>query len=130
MMVKIDFKVLLAEVVRLATQYPNAIYTSFSCKYGSGRCTNGQVGCILGQAARNVCPELYNEMVKEEATYAVSFDDLTSVKASFSENSAHIAALQDIQNLQDSGSSFGEGAAWGKIVATVRAKYPDLEWPC
>lgn len=48
---------IIAEVRRLAEEFPDNVYVSDNgpyCYYDDGRCTNGSIGCIFGQAIRNL----------------------------------------------------------------------------
>lgn len=53
-------KALIAEVRRLADEYPDAIYDNDLCFYTCGKVTNGpkEEGCIFGQVLRKVCPNI------------------------------------------------------------------------
>jgi hypothetical protein len=52
----ITIEQLVAEVTRLAQENPENSYeqTAIACYYNKGTCTNGTVGCIFGQAFRNL----------------------------------------------------------------------------
>lgn len=53
------------EVRRLAAEYPNAIYQSLDgCYYNAGIVANGPdtEGCLLGQAIRNLDPEIFEDI--------------------------------------------------------------------
>ena len=56
--------VILAEVNRLRKEYPDAVYNSNECSYSKGHVKNGPKtkGCIIGQAIRNVYPDLFKKI--------------------------------------------------------------------
>ena len=56
-----DLNRVVAEVRRLAAQHPDAVYEPPDdiCHYDKGT-AGGAEGCLIGQAARNVCKPLYD----------------------------------------------------------------------
>lgn len=52
----ITLRQLVDEVTKLATDCPDNKYISdeYPCMYNSGMCTNGSIGCIFGQACKNL----------------------------------------------------------------------------
>jgi len=61
----INLDSLILAVRKLAEEYPDAIYPLAGCYYSTGECGPG-LGCIIGQAAKISCPELYALMLEKD----------------------------------------------------------------
>jgi len=104
--------ILVEEVRRLAAESPHAIYykpTAYGCSYINGDCGRGK-GCILGQAAKNVWPELFHVMEKGEFV-AFSSYLIYDVNGSTA-NGTQIEWLKSVQRHQDSGYTWSETVAF------------------
>lgn len=103
------------EVRRLANQYPNAIYQSPNgfngCYYNVGIVANGPdtEGCLLGQAIRNLEPEIFEAITADS-------DDIVSLICIMNEdfdNSEDEEGdiekwLSIVQGQQDGGKTWSE----------------------
>ncbi len=110
-----------AEVRRLAAEYPDAVYQSFTkpdgtsrCFYDRGEVTNGppELGCIMGQAALNVAPDFWDNEL-QHGTEEVSIGELVD----FWDNADFLTFVQDNQ---DKGNTWSAAvAAADKTVAEI-----------
>ena len=94
----------LATVKRIATDRPNVTYRTFGdgrrCFYNHGQCSDMSVGCIFGQAFR----ELGIDVVGCEGD---NIADVVSQKQ-IAGSADDLQMCSDIQNAQDMGHSWGE----------------------
>lgn len=124
------FDVLIAEVRRLAEESPDALYRGplgtygvRTCSYTQGECGVG-VGCILGQAAKNVWPELFKEMKKHDHTgIGEMLVDNKSVAAYFrcDDNKSKLQWLKTVQINQDGPFS---ARTWRESVLIADTYHP------
>jgi hypothetical protein len=98
------------EVVRLAKEYPNAVYCkkSGSCHNFLGGVKNGpdKEGCIVGQAFSNL--REFSEDEKDDYSDACSCDMMRNFCCDFEETSNLSKFVLDVQFYQDIGWSWGE----------------------
>jgi len=103
-----DVATLKGHVRRLAEEHPDNVYNKPDgigpCVYGSGTCTDGSVGCIVGQGlkAMGVDPVALDEYVGEEPS---GIDDILD-----DAGLARDPWLSDVQAAQD------EGRTWARAV--------------
>jgi hypothetical protein len=106
---------LVAQVRRLAADRPDNVYqpelvgAGHRCSYLDGRCTDGTLGCLVGQAFRAAgltADELQpvNRLAICEALEHLLRQDIDCLQG------AHIAWLMSVQNAQD------EGARWREAI--------------
>lgn len=107
---KITAGPLVTEVKRLQKEFPEAVYKRKSgknCSYSSGTVSKGPKthGCLVGQALRNVYPDLFKIAKKEYDTYGVKelLDDLN-----ITATQNQIDYLETVQSNQD------DRVCWGK----------------
>lgn len=97
---------LISEVRRIVVENPEVIYPHPKCLYHGVQVGNGE-GCLLGQAAQNVLPELFEEMKECDLTRGSPlFNCLPSVKLVYdytakSSLTQKIYFLQLVQTRQD-----------------------------
>lgn len=105
---KYKVSVIKKEVDRLRKEYPEAIYNSNPCSYSKGNVKNGPKtkGCLIGQAIRNVYPDLFNDIKKNNDSYEI--ESLINSIDCITGSDRDIERLSKIQMNQDC------GVMWGK----------------
>lgn len=105
---KITAGPLVTEVKRLQKEFPEATYKKIgsSCSYSTGTVSKGPKtrGCIVGQALRNVYPDLFKVAKKEYDTYGVT-ELLDNMNIMVTKNQMNY--LETVQNNQDVGFCWG-----------------------
>lgn len=113
----ITFAQVKAEVERLAKEKPDNVYSngrggSSLCMYTQGTCQDGSVGCIFGQAFRNlgINPALIAKLDEDalNAAAALHFLNITRLPPS-----GHVAEnwVTAVQNSQDAGDPWGDAVS-------------------
>ena len=107
-----DLNRVVAEVRRLAVQYPDAVYESPDGNYHYDKGTaGGAEGCLIGQAARNVCRPLYNLFLcasfKGDAP-----DQVLSTNIQQGVGVQQIGWLTEAQEAQDTSNTWSTAVEW------------------
>lgn len=110
----INFKQLYSEIKRLVDKCPNNIYEPNNrndngpkqCFYMSGKCSDGSVECLIGQACFNLGLDLekYDKSSGSTEFSQVAELEFETLKMSTNE----IMIINDIQRRQDIGLSWKE----------------------
>lgn len=113
---------LITEIRRLAATHPNTKYNPEAevCYYTKGPLKNSRLkkeGCIIGQAIRRVCPELFKKLEELEA----AMDDPMEINTLIDEYSEYfpgwgrkqVTWLEEVQRVQDNKNS------WSVAVETA-----------
>ena len=104
----LTLKALEQEVRRLAEENPDATYQGVGdgCWYTTGT-AGGQVGCLIGQAIRNLDKEMYDRIAgyEEEKRRSVEICMMRDVFVGFPKVSTW---LREVQYHQDSGFSWSQ----------------------
>lgn len=109
-MIPITFADLEKEIRRLATEAPDNVYISPDegpCYYNKGICTDGTIGCIFGQAFRNLGISLPLEDDDDGRLPIVCL--LKRLAINPSGRDSYFAAV--IQNAQDNCCPWGEAVS-------------------
>jgi len=100
------------EVRRLAVENPGTnYYARKNCSYFTGGCSDGTIGCIVGQAARNIgYDEFLNAAkIEEDKDFSdTTADNILSKMLDVEQFTGDIAFIRYIQAHQDHGSNWGE----------------------
>ncbi len=96
---------LVAAVRKIAAERPDIKYNHSNCFYDDLKCTDGSVGCLLGQGLAAIGWILYDEGYRHE----ISISDLL-VQAGYREADTRIRWCSRVQTRQDICS------AWGKCI--------------
>lgn len=103
-------KFIIQEVRRLADEFPDCVYTPVksgvgnvecSCSNTYGQCSNGTVGCIIGQAVKSVGYEIPTDY--EDTDVCTLLDRL-----GIDYENEELAFLEYVQGEQDQSRSWGE----------------------
>lgn len=102
------------EVIRLGSEYPNAVYGTGTglCFYNQGKASDGPEaeGCIFGQAIRNLGSEFNEDGTISRCSTKFDFPKLDR------SNHKLFDLFQEVQKLQD------YGATWGKAIKVLTEK--------
>ena len=99
---------ILKEVRRLQKEYPNCVYNQDTCSYSKGSCKKGPKtkGCIIGQAIRNVYPDLFELIKRDDDTNSIE-SIISSKNYEITGSKRDIGRLEDVQNRQDQAFEWG-----------------------
>ncbi len=104
-------KDIIQEVRRLAKESPDNKYENIDgCFYSQGMCTNGSIGCMFGQAFKNLGIKIPDNLDRSGIVGVLS-------ELKLSEFNDHSMWCLDVQKLQDTRTT------WGEAVSTA-----DQEW--
>lgn len=115
-----NIQTLIAEVRRLAKEYPDTVYVrpegSKSCSYRHGTAA-GSCGCLFGQAARNVWPELYGvmERIEEGGRTAPVSLAVQRVLSTHADQLSLVLWCDRCQVRQDGGDTWAKAVAYADI---------------
>lgn len=110
---------LILAVRKLAEEYPDAVYPNRKCYYSTGECGPGE-GCIVGQAAKIACPELY-EIMRQRDQQAMT--DISAILAPYNLPRIKLYWLSLVQSRQD------HRQPWNKCITDAdEFDYQFLNW--
>ncbi len=87
-----DLERLVLEVRKIATERPDVVYLG-NCYYDSGECTDGSVGCLLGQALQAIDWPIYERNPQGSIVYLLFNEGYTDDR---------VIWCRDVQTKQDS----------------------------
>lgn len=120
-----DIDKLISAVRGLALKSPNNVYVrpagALCCSNVKGTCTDGSVGCIIGQAIRIVDPtfEFINDLEECSIRSNNKPDSLLSNKLGFDHGSDKLMWLKCVQRRQDKGDTWCEAVKYadsGRVI--------------
>lgn len=106
---------LVKEVRRLAAESPDNVYQDFIGRYEIGKCSNGTIGCIFGQAGRN----LNIDWIKDNLNDSMRIGGLIE-KQNLGVDRKIIDWCNEVQCSQD------EYSAWGICIERGDDRYPGV----
>lgn len=115
------------KVKQLVTDHPSNIYVrpegDSSCQYSAGNCTEYGVGCLIGQAIKELDPEF--DLAENEQTSArmIITEFVKSHDERMDVDFITVRFLTHVQNGQDKGLSWAD--AWNEAIKKVDRVYND-----
>ncbi len=108
---------LVAKVREIAKSRPDTIYygTEQGCEYNAGLCSDGSIGCLFGQAMKEL-GETYLEYGGFIDSVLCRRDNLNIAK----HGDVKVSWCLKVQNNQDSGTD------WGTCIKSADALYPEV----
>ena len=115
---------LIQQVRQLAQDAPTNLYEGnkdkMGCSYVKGPCSNGSVGCIIGQALI-LCDESLTEYLSHEDRSTKQFELLHDIM--FEDGMIELS-LEDIEWIGDVQSRQDDGETWGDAVSKTDGVNP------
>lgn len=92
------------QVVKLASEYPDCVYSGVGgdCCNKTGECSNGSVGCIVGQAL--ILAGVDPDCIEDSSDIYNVADSLWSDVSDYEDK---LDWLAEVQSLQDGGNKWG-----------------------